>query len=227
MKTGTIQIEDNSWVLSPERAAFWMQEKILVVADPHFGKAAAFRAHGIPIPGGTTRDDLNRLARLILRHRPEQLIILGDLMHARRGNTPALRQKIKAWRSRFPGLPIALIQGNHDRNAGRVPEEFQIDRIRKEERIGPFLFAHEPRTSNDLYVFAGHVHPCVRLFDIGKHRKSLPCFYFSENYAVLPAFGGFTGGQNIRPKKNDRLFLVAEDDIVEITQGGRVPEDQT
>ena len=44
-------------ILSPERALFWCEEKLLVVADPHFGKAQMFRDKAIPIPGGTTAGD--------------------------------------------------------------------------------------------------------------------------------------------------------------------------
>jgi DNA ligase-associated metallophosphoesterase len=218
MKTKTVHMCRKSWVLSPGRAAFWLEKKILVIADPHFGKAAAFRAHGIPIPGGTTRDDLKRLADLIIQFRPEELIILGDLMHGRAGNTPGLRLKIKAWRDRFSNLPLRLIQGNHDRRSGHPPREFRIDRIQEEMEVAPFLFTHEPRASDGHYVIAGHVHPSVRLVSPGRHRETLPCFCFGRDRAILPAFGSFTGTQTIQPLEDDRLFLLAGDEIVAITE---------
>jgi DNA ligase-associated metallophosphoesterase len=173
MNTRAIHICRNHWVLSPERAAFWLEKSVVVIADPHVGKSATFRAYGIPIPGGTTQDDLKRLTRLIMEYRPEQLIILGDLMHARAGNTPGLRLKIMAWRSRFSGLPISLIQGNHDRSSGLPPAAFRIDRMQLEMEIPPFLFAHEPRSDDAHYVIAGHVHPAVRLFSSGRQRENL------------------------------------------------------
>jgi uncharacterized protein len=37
-------------LLLPERALFWPRACALVVADVHWGKAASFRAAGIPIP---------------------------------------------------------------------------------------------------------------------------------------------------------------------------------
>ncbi len=39
---------------------------MLLIADPHFGKAASFRSRGIAVPVGTTRYDLDRLAELII-----------------------------------------------------------------------------------------------------------------------------------------------------------------
>ena len=47
--------------LLPERALYWPRACTLVVADVHWGKAATFRAAGIPIPSGTTTEDLARL----------------------------------------------------------------------------------------------------------------------------------------------------------------------
>ena len=47
-----------------ERALYWPRAKTLFIADAHLGKAAAFRAGGVPLPAGTTADDLSRLARL-------------------------------------------------------------------------------------------------------------------------------------------------------------------
>ena len=54
-------------LLFPERAALLAQTQTLLVADPHFGKAATFRSSGIPVPGGTTADALERLDALLRR----------------------------------------------------------------------------------------------------------------------------------------------------------------
>ncbi len=49
--------------LLSERALYWPGTSTLVVADLHWGKASTFRAAGIPVPIGTTSDDLARLDR--------------------------------------------------------------------------------------------------------------------------------------------------------------------
>ncbi|TXD50975.1 DEAD/DEAH box helicase, partial [Ralstonia sp. TCR112] len=41
------------WLL-PERALWWPVQRMLMVADAHFGKAATFRARGVPVPAGST-----------------------------------------------------------------------------------------------------------------------------------------------------------------------------
>ena len=57
---GALQIEAAGqalWLL-PQCAVFWPQMHTLLVADAHLGKAAAFRSGGIPVPRGTTNENL-------------------------------------------------------------------------------------------------------------------------------------------------------------------------
>ncbi|MCS6938648.1 MAG: DEAD/DEAH box helicase, partial [Roseiflexus sp.] len=48
--------------LLPERALFWTRAATLILADPHIGKAGAFRAASVAVPEGTTTADLDRLS---------------------------------------------------------------------------------------------------------------------------------------------------------------------
>ena len=70
MKSTWYTIQQNHFLLLAQRAVFWRERQMLLIADPHFGKAASFRSHGIAIPRGTTCYDLQRLADLIRLHRP-------------------------------------------------------------------------------------------------------------------------------------------------------------
>ena len=74
--------------LLAERAVYWERTSTLLVADPHFGKAAAFRAGGVPVPRGTTTENLRRLDRAIARTNARRVIFLGDFLHAREGRAP-------------------------------------------------------------------------------------------------------------------------------------------
>ena len=75
-------------VLLPERAAYWRRVQTLLVADPHFGKAAAFRAAGVPVPRGTTTGSLARLDAALARTGATRIVFLGDFLHARVGREP-------------------------------------------------------------------------------------------------------------------------------------------
>src|SRR6478752_4639680 len=102
-----------------ERALYWQREGALIIADLHWGKAATFRAAGVPLPPGTTTDDLARLDRALARTGARRLILLGDLFHARAGrHAAATLVTVAAWRSAHPSLDVLLVRGNHDRSAG-------------------------------------------------------------------------------------------------------------
>jgi DNA ligase-associated metallophosphoesterase len=216
-----IDLAGESLVLLPERAVLWERESALVVADVHLGKAAAFRAAGLPLPGGTTSESLARLSAALIRTDARRLILLGDFFHARAGRAARTMEAIAAWRARHPDLPVLLVRGNHDRGAGDPPPEWSFD-CRDEPWIeAPFALRHHPATEPGTYVLAGHVHPAISLSGFGRQRERLPGFIFGAAVGLLPSFGAFTGSASVRPMSEDRVFAVAGDEVVAITQSTR------
>lgn len=203
-------------VLLPERAIYWEERRALLVADAHWGKAATFRASGIPVPGGTTAEGLRRLSHALVRTGAERIVFLGDFLHARVGRSPGTLRTLSAWRDRHAHTAMLLVRGNHDREAGDPPGMLGIDCVDPPVVEGPFTLAHFPQRLPGVYGIAGHVHPAVRLSGPARERQRLPCFWFSDRGAVLPAFGEFTGLADISPAPSDRIFVVAGDSIVEV-----------
>jgi len=205
-------------VLLPERAVYWKQAKMLIVADPHFGKAQVFRDSGIPIPGGTTAEDIGRISSLMEYLQPNELLVLGDLMHGRIDSGRNFSAIVDTWRRRWSGILLTLVTGNHDLRAGPPPAPFRLDRIVAQHVCGPFVFSHKAETtkSRSRYTIAGHVHPAVFVSGKAHQRETLPCFCFGEKRALLPAFGSFTGNQVIRPEPQERVYVVAGNEVVEI-----------
>ena len=203
--------------LLPERALFWPSACVLVVADLHWGKAAAFRSAGIPIPGGATRRDLDRLDAAILRTGARRLIVLGDLFHARAGRVATRTlAALRSWRAEREGLEIQLVRGNHDRHAGDPPPDLRVNSLDAPAFLPPFVLRHEPAASETGYTLAGHVHPGIVLSGRGLFRERLPCFVVGERMAVLPAFGSFTGLGMVTPEPGERVFVVAEEEVVPV-----------
>jgi uncharacterized protein len=203
-------------VLLHQKAAFWPARKALIVADPHFGKAAAFRRLGVPIPRGTTNSTLARLSAVLADTRAERLVILGDFFHARAGRAESTLAAIAAWRTKHRALAITLVRGNHDRKSGDPPCDWDIDCVAEPFIERPFAFAHSPQQHGDGYVLAGHLHPAVWLSDAQGTLRA-PCFWFGPDDAVLPAFGDFTGTHAVSPEAGDRVFAVGPDTVIEVT----------
>ncbi|NUT15612.1 MAG: ligase-associated DNA damage response endonuclease PdeM [Cupriavidus sp.] len=201
------------WLL-PEHALWWPAAGMLMVADVHFGKAAAFRALGQPVPHGTTGDNLSMLTRLVRQLPVDELIFLGDFLHARASRTPAVLQALYDWRQDLPApLRCTLVRGNHDARAGDPPASLGIAVVSEPAVAGPFALCHMPGTSPLGYVLAGHLHPACRLRGSGADSLRLPCFLFGPRGAILPAFGAFTGHATERPQADERAYVVG---------GGRV-----
>jgi uncharacterized protein len=211
-----VEVCGEELVLLPERALLWSRAATIVVADPHWGKAATFRGAGLPVPHGTTRDGLARLDAVVDRAGAKRIIFLGDFLHAREGRAPATLDSIRAWRDSHRGLEMVLVRGNHDRAAGDPPAGMGIACADAPVVEAPFVFAHYPVVSDAGYVLAGHLHPGVALTGLARQYERLPCFWFGAAYGVLPAFGDFTGLARVAPGPEDRVFVVTGSEVVRV-----------
>lgn len=214
---------DEDWVVLAERALWWPRRRTLCIADVHLGKAAAFRAAGVPVPESATAADLARLGALVRRFDAQRLVILGDLIHARSGRIETTMSACADWRARHAALDILLIRGNHDAAAGDPPAEWNI-RIENEVYADPddgvVAFAHFPEAAASAdasrRVLCGHIHPAIALHGPVQSLRA-PCMWFATSVAVLPAFGSFTGMKVVRPAPGDRVCAIGDDQVVDVT----------
>jgi DNA ligase-associated metallophosphoesterase len=202
--------------LRGDRTVHWPGGDALLLADLHFGKPDSFRKLGVPAAGDTTTQSLAKIDTALGETRAKSLVILGDFWHARDGKTATVLAAIAAWRERWPILDVRLVLGNHDIAAGGVPRAWDFRVEPRPVPCGPFVFAHHPEPSPEGYVLAGHLHPAIRLHGRGRQSLRLPCFWVGESVAVLPAFGGYTGLADISPSPNDRVFALAENEIIAV-----------
>jgi DNA ligase-associated metallophosphoesterase len=202
-------------LLLAERAAYWPARSTLLVADPHLGKAAAFRFAGLFVPPGTTAAALSRLSRLLVATAAERIVFLGDFLHAAEGRSGQMFGAVAAWRLSHAAIGMTLVRGNHDRRAGDPPSELGFEVVDVLED-GPFTLTHHPSIVDGRYVLAGHIHPCVRVRGPGRERERLPCFWFGRETGVLPAFGEFTGCAEVTPGEGDRVWVVAGAEVIAV-----------
>lgn len=194
----------------------WRDKSTLIVADIHIGKAAHFRKAGVAIPPDVNRDNLWRLAALLLDHRPERLLILGDLVHSHHNRE---WDDFVDMRRNFTNCEFVLIRGNHDVLAQNAYDGASIH-VHPQMTEDQFSFVHEPGeddTSNEeLVEVCGHLHPAVRLKGAGRQSLRLPCFWLTDRRLVMPAFGAFTGTFAISPAKTDRVYAIAGKRVIEV-----------
>ena len=206
--------------LSAERCIFWEEEKALILSDLHFGKTGHFRKAGIGVPQNIYKEDLQRLFALVQFFKPGQLLFVGDLFHSHANKEMDLFLK---WRKDLPDLKMRLIKGNHDILSKKFYKEANIEIIKQKLSIENFCFTHDIEESCDEenspkinFTFSGHIHPGIHMSGAARQDLYLPCFYFSKDHAILPAFSRFTGLAKIKPKKTDKVFVIIEKQIVKM-----------
>ncbi len=212
--SATVTLAGETVELCAERAVYWPGRRTLLVADPHFGKAASFRTLGVRVPRGTTEGALVRLDALVARLAPERIEFLGDFLHAREGRNAETFATLGAWRARHADVAMRIVRGNHDRRAGDPPAELGIECVDGPITEPPFALAHHPTRVDGMYAIAGHVHPCAVLIGPGRQRERLPCFWLGGEIAVLPAFGEFTGCAEVEAASGDEVWVIADDRVV-------------
>jgi DNA ligase-associated metallophosphoesterase len=209
-----VDVAGETLVLLPERALWIPVHDVVVVADLHWGKAAAFRAAHVPVPTGTTASDLARLSKVLTDTGAKQLVILGDLLHAKAGRHAETLATIADWRAMHASVQVTLVRGNHDRHAGDPPASLDIRCQDDPWRAGPFVGVHEPALPESGYVLAGHLHPNVTVHGRGRSHVRLPAFVFGATIGILPAFSAFTGGGMYLRQPGDALYGIAGGEVI-------------
>jgi DNA ligase-associated metallophosphoesterase len=195
------------WLL-PERVAYLPDEQVLLVADLHLGKGAAFRASGVPVPAGTSHVGLRRLDSIMERHDCRQVIFLGDFYHSTHARHPSIQARVQAWRNRHGNVKCTLVLGNHDAFAGRLPSALAIDVVTRPYLLKGLALQHLPTAHATHHVIAGHTHPVFHLRGRGHQKLRLPCFTSESGMTVLPAFGEFTGGAVVEAAPGRAIYVV-------------------
>ena len=213
-------LKDQTLWLSSERCILWEDQRALILSDLHFGKSGHFRKSGIAVPQNVFKEDLQRLFAQIQFFNPEQLLIVGDFFHSSLNAEIGMFLK---WRNDLPHLKINLIKGNHDILTKKFYEGADIEVINQTLSIKNFCFRHDINAScsdgtfsKQMFTFSGHAHPGIKISGAGRQQLYFPCFYFTKNHAILPAFSRFTGLSKVSPKETDKVFMIVENNIVKL-----------
>ncbi len=172
-------------------ALFWEEERLLVVSDLHLEKGSSFAARGVLLPPYDTAATLARLGATIVRHNPRMVIALGDSFHDRSAHERLSVPDREVLSTLQVHRDWIWISGNHD---PALPREIG-GTVCDEVAIGPLVFRHEPTGARG--EIAGHLHPKARVTTRGRSVERR-CFASDGERAVMPAFGSYTGGLNIR-----------------------------
>ncbi len=207
------KIQQHNFWLSAERCIFWEDQKSLIVSDLHIGKTGHFRKAGIAVPQNVFKEDLQRLLDLVKFFNAKKLIVVGDLFHSHANLELDL---FKKWRRDVPFVELILVKGNHDILKSKWYDEAEIKVCKDSLIIDNIHFTHHKCNEYELFTFCGHLHPGIILNGLGKQSLRFPCFYFTKDNCILPAFSKFTGMMNINSREKAEIFAIVENRLIKV-----------
>jgi hypothetical protein len=197
---GALVVAGASFVADPGGVIYWPERGLLAVADLHLEKGSSFAARGVLLPPYDTAATLARLAALIAFYAPRVVVALGDNFHDRRGHARLADTDRATLLNLQRGCDWVWITGNHDPE----PAEGIGGRFLSTLKVGAVTFRHQPE-EGACGEIAGHLHPVARVTRRGRS-VSRRCFAADGDRLVMPAFGAYAGGLNVRDRAFARVF---------------------
>jgi hypothetical protein len=182
--------------------ALWLaREGALVVADLHLEKGSSYAARGQMLPPYDTRETLDRLEAEVSALEARIVVLLGDTFHDRKSEARIASADADRLRALAAGRSLVWVVGNHDADGPQaLPGE-----VVGEVSLAGLTLRHEPRAGAAPGEAAGHLHPAAKVRAVrGTVRRR--CFVTDGERVILPAFGAYAGGLNVRDQAFAGLF---------------------
>ena len=196
-----LELAGEEALLRPSGALWLAAERLLVVADLHLEKGSAYAARGQLLPPYDTRETLARLAAEAARLRPHTVLFLGDTLHDAGAEARLHPDDVLTLTTLASVANLVWVVGNHDADGRRsLPGENAAA-----WRVGALILTHEPQAAPRFGEVAGHLHPSVKVKGrVGSVRRR--AFVTDGERLVMPAFGAYAGGLNVRDAAFRGLF---------------------
>ncbi|WP_132057470.1 metallophosphoesterase [Halorussus amylolyticus] len=185
-----------------DRAVYLPDEDALVAADVHVGRDAAST---VELPLGERADLTDRLAALLARFSPREVVFAGDLLHAFDRVPEGVEETLADLRATVAdaGAELSVVRGNHDSMLDSVGVE-----ARDSYRLGDTVICHgheRPEADNGkntVRYVVGHDHPAIEIE--GVRRPCLlygPATFRGADVLMLPAFNRLAPGTPVNGRR--------------------------
>jgi uncharacterized protein len=201
MTAAPIHLAGERLMLDPAGAVFWPATGLMAVSDLHLEKGSSYARRGQLLPPWDTHATLDRLILLLRRWQPRLVVALGDSFHDADGAGRLPSGELTRLKAITQAQRFIWVQGNHDPApprgvGGEWMETFATT---------PLVFRHQASTGPTPGEICGHHHPKAAVPARGGS-VSRPCFVADARRLMMPAFGAYTGGLDVRDPAIARLF---------------------
>nr|WP_321483962.1 ligase-associated DNA damage response endonuclease PdeM [uncultured Cohaesibacter sp.] len=195
-------------------ALYWPRHQALLVADLHLEKGSAFARGGQFLPPYDSHQTLSLLAADIAHFQPARVLCLGDSFHDIGGAARMAPDVAQLLNALIGKQEWVWLTGNHD---PVIPADLGGERAQTRNLAGaecPVILCHEPGESKKALSavspaaesatllehcleICGHMHPVARIPARGRTMRR-KCFLLAKERIIMPAYGSFTGGLELR-----------------------------
>lgn len=200
-----VRVAGEACVLRCSGALWVVQHRTLIASDLHLEKGSAFAVRGQMLPPYDSPATLAKLEEEVETLDPARVVLLGDSFH----DSKAIGRLSTEDRERVArlasGRDWVWLEGNHDLVALAGALDALPGRVVTTMGIGALRLIHEPQPGEAPGEIAGHLHPAARVAAYGRGVRR-PCFVTDGQRLIMPAFGAFTGGLDVRDPAVSGLF---------------------
>ena len=206
-------IKGEKFVFDKSGSIFLEDLNTLIFSDLHLGKGLSFANLGNFIPPFDLDETLLNLKSIIEKYKPKRLISLGDSFHENKSIHKMERKYVNIINNLLHKIDITWIEGNHDSNL-LFKEKIQGN-FKNFYKLKNFKFVHSKSEIDELNIFefSGHYHPKVTLKFNGLN-YSYKCFILTDNFCILPSFGTYTGGLDIKSNALKKILPINKQIII-------------
>ena len=206
-------IKGEKFVFDKSGSIFLENLNTLIFSDLHLGKSLSFVNQGSLVPPFDLDETLFNLENIIKKYKPKRLISLGDSFHENKSIQNMKGKYINIINNLFHKIDITWVEGNHDSNI--LFKNKLTGNFKKFHKLKNFRFVHSKSEINEvsIFEFSGHYHPKISLKFNGLN-YSYKCFILTESFCILPSFGTYTGGLDIKSNALRKILPINKQIII-------------
>ena len=194
-----LNFKNHKFKISKEGILFWFEEKTAIVSDLHLEKGSGFGIAGQFLPPHDSEETLTKLLNTLKKYNITKVILLGDTFHDKNALSRMSQRVLILFETFIKKYEVIFVLGNHE-----IDMKLENIKFVNEYVIDGIHFIHQ-ESQNNTYQISGHYHPVATL-RTGSKKITRKCFIQQKYNLILPSFGIYTGGLNIKNRIFKEMF---------------------